>query len=191
VSKLTAPPSTVGTAPKAWPLSIAAYHALGEMGLIPEKTELLFGQVFEKTPKTPLHAFLVRRLLALLAERLPPGLLLRKEDPIRCGESEPEPDLAVVRGREEDFRERHPTSAELVIEICVTSHDYDRSKLAIYAAAGIAECWLVLGPERRIEAHRRPVGAAYTEVRVHQPGEVLESVSVPELALSLDSVFEP
>ncbi|MBM3884044.1 MAG: hypothetical protein FJ387_30790 [Verrucomicrobia bacterium] len=39
--------------PPVWPLSVNAYHALGGLGLIPEKTELLYGQVFHKMPNVP------------------------------------------------------------------------------------------------------------------------------------------
>src|SRR6266513_2181809 len=149
--------------PQVLPLSVKAYHALGEMGLIPEQTELLYGQVFHKMSKSPLHSFLALRLLRLLQSLVPAGYLCRPERPITCQDSEPEPDLAVVRGREEDFRQEHPRTAELVIEVCVTSHDYDRSKLRAYAGAGVKECWFVLAPDRQIEVHRQPAGDQFAQ----------------------------
>ena len=130
---------------EVWPLSVAAYHVLGEAGLIPKRTELLYGFVYHKMPKSPFHSFLVTVLTRLVREGLPPGLLLRTEQPLTCADSEPEPDVALVRGTELDFRHDHPHTAELVIEICVSSHEYDRSKLRAYASAGVNECWLVLG----------------------------------------------
>jgi len=57
-----------------WPLSIAAYRALGEDGLIPKNTELLYGFVYRKMSKSPLHFSLVTRLLRLLQPVLPSGL---------------------------------------------------------------------------------------------------------------------
>src|SRR5947199_2514689 len=93
--------------PQVLPLSVKAYHALGEMGLIPRQTELLYGQVFRKMSKSPLDSFLAMRLLRLLQALVPHGCLCRSEQPITCQDSEPEPDLAVVRAREEDFRQRH------------------------------------------------------------------------------------
>src|SRR5262245_27805113 len=131
---------------RIWPLSVEAYHALGEVGLIPENTELLYGQVFHKMPKSPLHSLLLMRLLDLLQKATPSGLHLRPEQPIQCAESEPEPDLSVIRGSINDYATEHPRTAELVIEVCVSSHEYDRSKLRAYAAAGVKECWLVLAP---------------------------------------------
>ena len=115
--------------------------------------------------------------------------LLRTEQPITCGDSEPEPDLAVIIGRNEDFRHDHPHSAELVIEVCITSHDYDHSKLRAYAIAGVKECWLVLGPEKQIEIYRQPKDGQYTEHAVHGPGGTLTSTALPEFTLLLDALF--
>jgi Uma2 family endonuclease len=172
-----------------WPLSVAAYRVLGEAGLIPKNTELIRGFVYTKMSKSPLHSFLVQFLHDTLAGALPDGRLLRTEQPLTCGDSEPEPDLAVVAGVKEDFREDHPHAAELVIEVSITSHDYDRSKLPAYAAAGVKECWLVLGPEKKIEVYRQPKAGQFTMHSVHGPGETLASVALPEFTLSLDALF--
>jgi len=61
-----------------WPLSVAAYRALGEAGLIPKNTELLYGFVYKKTSKSPLHSGLVRRLLRLLRQASLPWLLCKQ-----------------------------------------------------------------------------------------------------------------
>jgi Uma2 family endonuclease len=91
----------------------------------------------------------------------------------------------VVGGRKEDYRNAHPRTAELVIEVCVSSHDYDRSKLRAYAAAGVKECWLVLAPERQVERHVEPGGDGFAKHSVHGPGEVLTSSAVPSFKLNL------
>ncbi len=175
--------------PRVWPLSVQAYHALGEMGLIPEKTELLYGQVFHKMPKSPLHRLLSMRLLEHLRRALPPGLHVQQEQPITCRDSEPEPDLSVVRGSIEDYPAQHPPTAELVIEVCVTSHDYDRSKLRAYALAGIKEVWLVLAPEKQVEVHRQPAGEQSGLKTLNGPGGNLASAVLPEFQIELDTLF--
>jgi len=172
-----------------WPLSVVAYRALGEAGLIPQNTELLYGFVYKKMSKSPFHSFLVTRLARLLQAALPAGGILRTEQPVTCGDSEPEPDLAVVRGREEDFSDDHPHTAEIAIEVCITSHEYDRSKLPAYASAGVKECWLVLGPEKQIEVHRQPADGQFAEHTMHGPGGRLVSVAVPSFAVDLDKLF--
>ncbi len=172
-----------------WPLSVAAYRALGEAGLIPKNTELLYGFVYRKMPKSPFHCYLLQKLLQILLRAVLEKHLVRSEQPITCGESEPEPDLAVVKGGIEDFRNDHPHTAELVVEICITSADYDRSKLPAYAAAGVKECWLVLGEKNQIEVYRHPAGDKFTERVTHGPGGKLTSSSLPEFTIELDALF--
>jgi Uma2 family endonuclease len=172
-----------------WPLSVAGYRALGELGLIPKNTELLYGFVYTKMSKSPFHSFLLQFLIEALTRVLPAGRLLRAEQPIHCGDSEPEPDLAVVAGRKEDFRHDHPHTAELVMEICITSHDYDQSKLRAYAAADVKECWLILGPEKKIEVYRQPKDGRFTWHQTHGPGGALASAALPEFTLALDDLF--
>lgn len=174
---------------KVWPLSVEAYHALGEVGLIPTQTELLYGFVYHKMPKSPFHAYLVRVLLKLLQAVVPEGFIVSTEQPITCVDSEPEPDLSVVRGGIADFRHAHPATAELVIEICVSSRDYDRSKFSAYAGAGVKECWLVLGPERQIEVHRQPQDGQFAASTLHGPGGSLTSATVPSFTVELDNLF--
>jgi Uma2 family endonuclease len=172
-----------------WPLSVAGYRALGEMGLIPKNTELLYGLVYKKMSKSPFHSVLVRRLLRLLRSATSSTHFVMSEQPITCQDSEPEPDIAVIRGAEEDFWSEHPHTAELVIEVCITSHDYDRSKLRAYASAAVKECWLVLGPEKQIEVYRQPKDGQFTERTLHGPGGTLNSTALPEFTLSLDAFF--
>ena len=174
---------------RLWPLSVAAYRALGETGLIPKNTELLYGFVYTKMSKSPFHSFLLQFLHEALSRLLPTGRLLRTEQPITCGDSEPEPDLAVVAGCKENFRQDHPHTAELVVEVCVTSHDYDRSKLRAYASAGVKECWFVLGLEKQIEVYRQPKDGQFTEHALHGPGGTLTSAALPEFTLPLDVLF--
>jgi Uma2 family endonuclease len=183
------PPIPLASAP-LWPLSVAAYRALSESGLIPKNTELLYGFVYTKMSKSPLHSALVRRLARLLNQALPPGYFVDTEQPIACKDSEPEPDLAVLRGAEEDFWNRHPETAELVVEVCVTSHEYDRSKLRAYADAAVKECWLILGPEKQIEVYRQPRAGQFTAHTLHGPGGTLTCAALPAFKLSLDSFFD-
>jgi hypothetical protein len=77
----------------------------------------------------------------------------------------------------------------LVVEVCVTSYDYDRSKLRAYAGAGVREVWLVLAPEKQIEVHREPAADGFRERVIHGPGGRLSSVAVPEISIELEALF--
>jgi Uma2 family endonuclease len=112
-----------------------------------------------------------------------------QEHPITCADSEPEPDLSVVQGSPADYASEHPHTAELVIEICVSSHEYDGSKLGAYAGAGVKEVWLVLVPERQIELYHMPASGRFGERLLLGPGGRVASAVLPEFAIELDSLF--
>lgn len=185
----SAPSQPAPARPPVWPMTVEAYHALGEAGLIPEDTELLHGIVYRKMSKSPLHSRVLMRLLRLLSAQVPAGFSVRPEQPLTLGDSEPEPDLAVVAGSDDDFVDAHPATAELVVEICISSHDYDRDKLRAYAAAGVKEVWLVLAPERQVEACYGPRDGAYTVTARLTPPETLASAALPTVKVSLAELF--
>jgi Uma2 family endonuclease len=146
-------------------LSVDAYHTLRDLGLVREKTELLNGVIVEKMTKSPLHTFLAHRLYDYLSVDLPPGYQLRKEDPLTLATSEPQPDLSVVAGDAETFRDQHPITAELVVEIAVSSVEIDRAKADLYAAAGVPTYWLVLAEAAAVDVYTEPGPAGYGQVR--------------------------
>lgn len=171
------------------PISVETYHTWSEQGRVDQRTELLRGVIVEKMTKSPLHVMIVNRLCEFVAAAAGPGLFVRKEDPLTLADSEPEPDIAVVVGRPDDYRTAHPSTALLVAEIAVSSEDVDREKIAIYAEAGVAEFWLVLPDSATIEAYTGPQGSAYRECRRVARGEVLVATTMPGLRVSVDALF--
>ena len=174
---------------RAFSVTVAQYHALGELGLISERVELLEGVIVEKLPKSPLHSFLVLRSLERLQKVLADNLHVRSEQPLTCRNSEPEPDLAVVRGQPRDYVQAHPHTAELVIEIAVPSAEIDRRKTAIYAAAEVAEYWIILPEKHQIEVHTGLVDAQYTLRRLFSEGQTVQSEVLPAFQVALDELF--
>ncbi len=169
-----------GQREQLWPLSVEAYHTLGEAGLIPEKTELLRGFVFRKMPKSPFHRAILQRLLERLNAVLRrDAFWLQSEQPLTCGDSEPEPDISVIRGSNEDFLNQHPATAELVIEVAVHSREMDRAKAAIYAAAGVKEYWMVDVAARVIEVRTQPRDGGYQQSIAVEADGAAESSTVP------------
>ena len=75
------------------------------------RTELIRGIVIEKVSKSPLHSALAKRLYGLIAKIFPQGFVIRREDPLTFADSGPEPDVAVVEGKESDFFHAHPSTA--------------------------------------------------------------------------------
>lgn len=155
------------------PLSLEGYHRLRDLGLLPVKSELLAGVIVQKMTKSPVHTLIAHWLWDRLSAGLPAGYQLRKEDPLTLAGSEPEPDLAVVRGTDADFRVQHPATAELVVEVAVSSVEIDRAKAGIYAAAGVPVYWLVLVREGCVEVYTEPGARGYGQVETRRRGDEL------------------
>lgn len=170
-------------------LSVEEYHRLDEFNENGRRTELIRGLVIEKTSKSPLHSLIVSRLYRLMLSLMPQGLFVWQEQPLTFLDSEPEPDISIVRGIERDFTDAHPSSAELVIEVAVSSATLDRENASLYAEAGVKEYWIVLGTERRIEVYRRPENGRYQEQHTFAADETIECASVPGIHLRVADLF--
>jgi len=170
-------------------LSVQEYHRLDEFNDNGRRTELIRGIIIEKMSKSPLHCSIAKRLYDTIARMLPKGFVVRREDPITLADSEPEPDIAVVRGAEGDFFQAHPTTAELVVEVAVSSPALDRENATLYAEAGVKEYWIVLGPERRVEVRRRPENGRYQEMLLLGSDDTLQCASVPAVRIPVSDLF--
>lgn len=171
------------------PLTVEEYHRLDEFNERGRRTELIRGLVIEKMSKSPLHRTVASRLYKLLLARLPNGYSVWKEEPLSLEDSEPEPDVSVTRGEESDFSSSHPTTAELVVEVAVSSPALDRENATLYAEAGVKEYWIVLALDRRIEVYRRPENGRYQETQVFEAGDTIECSSVPSWRLLVSDLL--
>lgn len=171
------------------PISVEFFHRAGALGLLGEDVELLEGTLVTKISKSPLHESIVWMLFELLERSLPPGRCLLKEAPLTFSQSEPEPDLAVVLGARRDFRTAHPSTAEWVIEVAVSTLEVDRRKAPIYAAAGVKEYWIVVPEQKCIEVYRGALPGGFAERSVHVAPCRLESTSIAGFAVDLAELF--
>ncbi len=147
-----------------WRWTVDQYHAMIRAGILAEDepVELLDGYLVVKMTKNPPHSKSVGRVRRRLEAVLPPGWYLRIQDAITLATSEPEPDLAVARGDEDRYGDRHPGPADvpLVVEVADTTLARDRGpKKRLYAAAGIPVYWIVDLEHRRLAVYSRPSGA--------------------------------
>jgi len=111
--------------------TVEEYHRMGQAGILSEddRVELIEGEIVEMAPVGSRHAACVKRLNALLSRRAGGRALVSVQDPIRLGEhSEPQPDLALLKPREDFYAAAHPGPEDvlLVIEVAETSLEYDR-----------------------------------------------------------------
>ena len=164
------------------------YDRLVELGAFDrEPIELLGGHLIVAEPQGPYHASSIRRVDYAVRAVLPPGWLVCVQAPIALDdESEPEPDIAVVRGHLGDYRDAHPSRPELVIEVADASLRFDRRrKGSLYARAGLPEYWIVNLVDRVLEVYREPApepaapyGWAYHSVARLLPPAVVEIATI-------------
>jgi Uma2 family endonuclease len=154
------PRFTVPTEP-IWRLDVAQYHAMIQAGILTDDDpiELLEGWLVTTMPKNPPHRLSTQLTREALAGLLPPGWYADDQEPITTEDSEPEPDVSVVRGERRAFRDRHPGPADvaLVVEVADTTLQRDRTtKKRLYARAGIPAYWIINLGERQIEVYTSP-----------------------------------
>lgn len=150
------------TAPPPYPVvrfTVDEYHRFAELGLLDEmdRIELLEGCLVPKMTRSPQHAYAIELLSDLLQRILPAGWRIRVQLPITTPDSEPEPDLAIVRRDRQSTG--HPTSVDvgLVIEVSDSSLSQDRvDKARLYARAGIVEYWVLNLRDRQLEVFQHP-----------------------------------
>ncbi len=151
----------------ARPLSLDQYHRMIRAGILTEEdpVELLEGRLVRKMSKNPPHRRSKRRLLTALGRIVPVGWYVEEQEPISiaASPSEPEPDVFIARGTDDDYRDRNPGPADLalVIEIADSTLATDRgTKKRIYAGAPIPAYWIINLQDRRVEVYTDPTGPA-------------------------------
>ncbi|HEV7402028.1 MAG TPA: Uma2 family endonuclease [Chthoniobacteraceae bacterium] len=165
------------------------FHRISELGIFNERAELIRGVVFDPAPKTPLHRKTSQRLYDHFLALNLPGYTIFAGSPLTLRDSEPLPDVCVVTGDVSDFDHRHPSTAELVIEVAVTTADADRGKAAIYAEANVKEYWIVLPTERQVEVYRRPGNGQYGERQIVAQEKEIVCEALPAIRVSLAALF--
>lgn len=145
-----------------------------------EHVELLDGAFVEMSPQGPPHTSAIMRLARRLRAAYDGRADVREEKPLATGQHNlPEPDLAVVHLREDEYSTSHPTGREavLVVELAYSSQHTDRRKAAIYAAGSVRTLWLLDLVARRLEVRTLPEGGAYQVVQILGEND---TVALPE-----------
>ena len=152
-----------------------------------DRIELIEGEILTMTPQGSRHAAVVARAAGLLARAFAGGCHVRTQMPLAAGgDSEPEPDVAVVEGDEFGYLDAHPATALLVVEVSDDSLTRDRTvKQRLYARCGIPEYWIVAIPDARLEVHRDPTGDAYRSVRSLRAGETVAPLARPDATIAV------
>jgi hypothetical protein len=143
--------------------TVDEYHQIIQTGILTEDdpVELLEEWIVQKLPRGPLHDGTMELANATIRRRLTENWGIRTHSGITTEDSEPEPDLAIVRGDARRYMAHHPGPPDvgLLIEVAHASLDRDRTvKGRLYARAGIVCYWVINLVDRQVEVYTDPSG---------------------------------
>jgi len=179
--------------------SLAEYHRLIELGFFQanERIELIRGQIIQMAVKGTPHSVCNTLLFGELFTLLQGQATIRNQEPIILGnDSEPEPDIVIVRNQGDRYLDSHPGTTDilLVIEVSDSTLKYDReTKLDLYAESGINNYWLLNLVANCLEAYSQPYKTQgsfeYAARQIYLPNSAIALSYFSSLTLDLSSVF--
>ena len=177
------------------------YERLVDEGMFgpDQRLELLEGRLVVREPQGSRHAAAVAAVHRVLTAAFGPGYHVRDRGPVALDDSsEPEPDLAVVRGEPWDYLHGHPAAPVLVVEVAESMLALDRTyKAGLYARAAIAEYWIVNLVDLTLEVHREPGPSydpprhAYRRVESLRRGATISALGAPGVSIAVDNLLPP
>ena len=183
--------------PQKHPISAEEYLRMGEAGVFaPEaRLELIEGEILEMAPIGPPHAGLVARLHRLFVQRAGALAVVWGQSPVVISDrSGPQPDLAVLKARKDDYMGSHPRASDvlLAVEVSDTTLRFDLKTMApLYARCGIAELWIVDVNEQALHVFREPSKGGYRTTFSAKAGEGVTCGALPQVVIEVAELFRP
>ncbi|MCE7980746.1 MAG: Uma2 family endonuclease [Caldilinea sp. CFX5] len=151
------------------------------------RIELIEGEILDMGVQSSWHAIAIRATETALRSVYQQGYEVRSQMPLAIGDdSEPAPDVVVVPGSFRDYRENHPTTALLVVEVSYSTLHFDRNrKLRLYARSGIPEYWILNVVDMQLEVHRDPRGDSYGTKQTFYATDVVSPLTLPTASITV------
>jgi Uma2 family endonuclease len=168
---------------------------MGETGIIgaDERVELLDGQLIKMPPMGERHWSFVSRIHRVLAQRtLGRATVVAQLPVVVTGDSEPVPDVSVLRYDPRDYEDGKPSIADifLLVEVSDSSLALDRTtKLHLYERARVPAYWILNVREKTVVSYRDPRAEGYRLVREHARGAYIDLPGFPDVLLTVDELF--
>jgi Uma2 family endonuclease len=178
---------------KLW--TVEDYHRMIEAQILTseDRVELVEGQILYMNPQQPPHAAATQHTSDCLRTLLTAKATIRVQLPVTLPpNSEPEPDVAVVRIDSNEYQAFHPTPDDifLLVEVADTTLYGDRNRKArTYARSGIADYWVLNVNKRQIYVFREPQDGKYQQEILLNEDATLSLVAFPEIILTASQLF--
>ncbi|HKZ02828.1 MAG TPA: Uma2 family endonuclease, partial [Pyrinomonadaceae bacterium] len=188
--------SVMSAQPEKRYFNVDEYYRMARAGVLTpdDRVELIEGEIVKMSPIGSPHAACVSRLDDLLRGFRRKKASVRIQSPIRLNDfSEPVPDVALLKPREDYYATRHPGPADvlLIIEVAETTVISDRNvKVPLYARNSIPEVWLVNLPKKLIEEYFEVADGRYLKSKKYKRGENIVSATIPGLSLRVSDILD-
>ncbi|MEL6720621.1 MAG: Uma2 family endonuclease [Bacteroidota bacterium] len=175
--------------------TVEEYHAMGEAGILHEDDpiELINGEIIEMSPIGTLHFSCVNRLNRLLNKIVDEDAIVSPQNPVRLNNmTEPEPDITVLKNREDEYKEALPTGEDvlLLIEVADSTLRYDQKiKLPLYAASGVPEVWIVNLNKDKIFVYTDPQDGEYQSKQTFEGEAMITASVISQIQLSPEQIL--
>ena len=189
-----APPQNHQLSPK-FKFTTQQYHLMHEAGVFNDgdRLELINGEIKLMSPIGRKHGACINRLNKLIQKKLGDLMVLSVQNSILLDDnSQPQPDLAILKPRDDFYESGLPTPEDilLIIEVADSSIDYDRhEKAPLYAAAGIPEMWLFDVNKKTIEGYSQPSALGYKQIHRYDEGDTLSMLAFPDITFHWHELF--
>lgn len=174
--------------------TVAEYHRMAEVGLLNEdsRVELIDGEIIEMAPIGSQHSGKVNRFIHLFSKAFSDKAIIAAQNPVVLGGyGEPQPDIAILRWREDYYEQAHPHAEDvlLIVEVSDSTLHYDRDiKTPLYASHGIPEVWLLDIQSRQLEIYREPINGEYRQRDYRRTGQIAP-ILCPDAVIDLAELF--
>lgn len=175
--------------------TVEQFHKMAESGILNEddRVELIRGEIIEMAAIGTKHAACVRRLNNSLSRKLGDKVIISVQNPIGLDDtSEPQPDVVLLKPREDFYASAHPQPKDvfLIIEVADSTIKYDREvKIPLYAQEGLVEVWLIDINEECVEVFREAVNGSYRNVQKFSKGESLVIRAFGDVNIGVDEIL--
>ena len=175
--------------------TVQQYHLMHEAGVFAEgdRYELINGEIREMSPIGIKHAVCMAKTSRLFQINLGDQAIIWTQNPIVLrNNSEPQPDLAILKWRDDFYAGALPTPEDilLIIEVADSTISYDREvKAPLYAAAGIPEMWLFDVNKKAIEGYSLPSSSGYKQMRRYEANDTLAMLAFPDVIFKWEELF--
>ena len=175
--------------------TVSDFQTMIDSGILEEGSpyELLDGEIIKMAAIGRKHAAKVDRISTFLNRTVIDAIIVRVQNPIELGAfSQPEPDVAILRWKDDFYESGHPEAPDihLLIEVSDATLEKDRTvKLPLYATAGIVEVWIVNLQDNHVEVYRNPVAATYSSVQTFVIGQILTIEALPNVSIAIDQIL--